>query len=366
MKIQAPFSILFFLFLFGVALLGTSSCKAVEKAVERGIRQGRTTLQEESDSLQILTADITEAAIRSAMTTLADDQLQGAIRADLQVLLDSILQQFGDSLHVTSEELITDLLGTQTDSLLNQRLGTIATALLASYAELEPEIRQSLQQILTEDLNGGLAGILNNLLGQLNTPETYATIEALRMELARQVDSLLLSSLGATARYTDVLIVPQVEDLADRVEVISTDTEQKASNLIWKIVAGGAALLFIAGMIRLYLQQRKYREMVKVFTANIDTIEQQTTYDKLVMRISEEMKKRDLEPSLREILEEQDLIEQPEWEDKDHQVMQLLISQLKESAESEAVDRETWTNALFEKAKSLDLENHLKSMIKRK
>ncbi|MBR9920374.1 MAG: hypothetical protein GYB31_05985 [Bacteroidetes bacterium] len=354
-----PFLLLTGLFFFG-------GCKAIETAVERGIRQAGESLQEEEAGLSEISQSISEAAVRSAMATLANDSLNTAIREEWEATLDSLLKHFGDSLQTNGSQLISELLGQKTDSLLQARIQTLGTSFIESYARLEPEIRASLNRIIQQDINQGLQQILANLRNQLNSDETYGSLELFRQELARQIDSLLYSSINATSQYTEVLIVPQVDDIASRVEGVGTTTQKKASNIIWLIVLGGAALLFLGGLIRLYLQQQKYREMVKVFTAKIDSIEQQPVYDKLVGRITNEMKNKDLEDNLREILEEQDLIIQPEWEDKDYQVNRLLLSQLKDAAEGEAVDRETWIKALFQKARELDLEDHLKSVINRK
>ncbi|MCB0704021.1 MAG: hypothetical protein KDC34_01870 [Saprospiraceae bacterium] len=356
----------FVLLLLVVAGSILSGCKVIENAIERGFKQASVSLKEEGPSLEELTANLSESAVRAAMETLANDSLNQAILSDWQIIIDSLLGQVGDSLHISSETLISDLLGKEVDSLLQARINTLGFSLRDAYENLEPAIRQSLSRLIEQDINRGVIKLIQSIQLQLNSPETYASLDQFRIEMARQIDSLLLSSIGATSRYTDILLIPKVDDLADRVEVISTDTQKKASNLVWLIGLAGAALLFLAGLIRLYLQQQKYREMVKIFTSKIDSIEQQTVYDNLVGKISAEMQTRDLEDPLRDILEEQDLIEQPEWEDKDYQVNQLLLSQLKESAEGKPVDQETWMNSLFEKARKLGLEDHLRSVINRK
>ena len=77
------------------------------------------------------------------------------------------------------------------------------------------------------------------------------------------------------------------------------------------------------------------------------------------------MNRQGLEKHLRTILEEQELLEQKEWENKDQQLLRLLSEELARTQQGGQKMGPYTLDSIQERAKALGLEDHLMSVLNR-
>ncbi|GEO07358.1 hypothetical protein AAE02nite_50220 [Adhaeribacter aerolatus] len=280
---------------------------------------------------------------RSVMATVLDDSIQSRIRAQV------------------------DSLGRQLD---HQALATtvrVRDSLLSAYTQLWLE---KIIQNTTNDLNTKGLSFLDNIRGD----QTKQFVAALRDELLNDI------SLQRAAIFRDELLGNNTQALLDSlVQKIATGVirnqvnpniariNRQAQERIRDIKrlafgAGGLALLIGIVALLLFRQARRHRETLKVITHQIDKIPDQVTYDKLVRSIRTEAETKGLEPHLQQILKEEKLYQQPQWQEKDYQTLHLITNYLKNLNQEES-GREI-LQGLKEESKKVNLDGHLNSLIK--
>jgi len=343
----------FYLLFFGILLLVNYSCNTAKigENLGGGLRQGIEGFR--LDTAHI--ADVSEVAVRAAV----EEALRAEIGNRVQVQLDPILGQFMDSLNITTN-MIRDNLG--------RKLQLTAAGFRE---ELTGEAtKENLQTLVREALADELNAFLSNWMSQLNSPQNHENLTLFRERLSTETDALLTSAIGAASVEFERTFDPRIKAYIDSVKTVTGDTEIKvgsvvdnttrnARNLLGVLFGGLGSLLLLGGFVRYYLSTRKYKDMIKVLTNNIDKIGNQTEYDKLVGNIRKTMDVKGLNKELERILKEQDLDEQPEWDDKDKQVLRLISKHLKEKKAIEDVA------TLEAEARDLGLDDHLESVINR-
>lgn len=347
-------------------LISLGACNFMQKAVDGGVEG----LSDNEAELEALIAQLSQAAVRSALTEMASDTHYTALREQLGGMTDDLLQRFGDSLNASSQQLVENLMGEQTGLLLDARLTGIREQLRLAVADargevLHEDVVRMLQRILQEEARTAMQVLLNTLRQELDSDATAETLSGLRAVLQEQVDSLIQHSLTATGAGYDLAIMPRMEDLLERVQTVGQGTKKDATDLVWLVLLGIASLVVLGGLVYQFVWRYRYKEMLKIMTRNIDQIEEQPIYDRLVQRIRTDMTTRDLEDPLRDILEEQKLLIQPEWEDKDQRVLKLLAEELAKANQGGNQSWEDITKTLFRKAKEIGLADHLNSVLTR-
>ncbi len=359
----------FYLILFGSLLLINYACNTAKigENLGGGLRQGIEDFR--LDTAHI--ADVSEAAVRAAV----EEALRAEIGSRVQTQLDPILGQFMDSLNITTSMLRENLMGEASQIWLQTQADMLSQRLVATTAGLREELigeatKQNLQTLVREALTDELNSFLANWMSQLNSPQNQENLTLFRAQLSKETDAMIISAITSASAEFERTFDPTIKAYIDSIKTVTGDTEIKvgsvvdsttrsARNLLGVLFGGVGGLLLLGGFIRYYLSTRKYKDMIKILTNNIDKIGSQTEYDKLVGNIRKTMDVKGLNQDLEQILKEQHLDEQPEWDDKDKQVLRLISKHLKEKKGIEDVA------ALEAEARDLGLDEHLESVINR-
>lgn len=227
------------------------------------------------------------------------------------IKLAEILDLLDQKLARTSGRVMLSL----TDSIQYQ---TLVRALSATLTEainkqvLGPQTEARLKQIrdgvLTEWVFFLERELQNNMLGD----KTRLRLAALRNELLGDSTRLLIRELRGeltspeTARELAALInaamTPTIEKLDRSINQNLKVTQKYANEIILALLV--AACLIIAWV---WYQRRKYLNLVKLLTVQINDIPDQKYYDELTHRIQKEAIRSDMEPVLKEVLKGQGL-----------------------------------------------------------
>ena len=355
----------FYLLFFGILIVLSSACRIIENTGNR--------LDKTMDSLMdtVRIANISETAVRAAV----EEALRAEIGSRVQTQLDPILGQFMDSLNITTNMLRENLAGEASQIWLQSQVDMLSRKLQLTAAGLREELigeatKQNVQTLIREALTDELNSFLANYMSQLNSPQNQKNLTLFREKLSTETDALIASAIVTASAEFERTFDPTIKAYIDSIKTVTGDTEIKvgsvvdnttrnARNLLGVLFGGLGSLLLLTGLVRYYLSTRKYKDMIKILTNNIDKIGSQTEYDKLVGNIRKTMDVKGLNRDLEQILREQNLDEQPEWDDKDKQVLRLISKHLKEKKAIEDVA------ALEAEARNLGLDEHLDSVINR-
>ncbi len=328
-----------------------------------------------------------EDASRTLTRSALEEVLKDSVSVRLQQRLDPILKQLIDSLDIASDKLaenitegITDpktaeWLKAQTDLLTAQLLGAVGglrTELLGENS------KQATQAFIKDAVIKQLELFISDLPGRLTTPDNLNNIAALRQKLSVELDSLLVQSIFTASAEFDKNFSPRVADYVEQIKSVTGDTGKRVDetisttqrgvrNIVGLLLGGVAGLILLWGLLRYYSSTRRYKNIIKVLTKQINEIGNQAEYDKLVQKVRETMDVRGLSEDLEAILAEQKLHEQPEWDDKDQQVLKLISKYLKnrEGMNTRGLaDADPLAN-IYDEARELGLEDHLRSVVDR-
>jgi len=359
----------FYLLFFGTLLLTNYACNTsrIGENLGGGLRQGIEDFR--LDTAHI--ADVSEAAVRAAV----EEALRAEIGNRVQAQLDPILGQFMDSLNITTNMIRENLVGEASQIWLQTQVDMLSQKLQLTAVGLREELvgeasKQNIQALVREALTDELNAFLSNWMSQVNSPQNQENLTLFRARLSTETDALIASAIGAASLEFERSFDPKIKAYIDSIKTVTGDTEIKvgsvvdsttrsARNLLGVLFGGVGGLLLLGGFIRYYISTRKYKDMIKVLTNNIDKIGSQTEYDRLVGNIRKTMDVKGLNEDLAQILKEQNLDEQPEWDDKDKQVLRLISKHLKEKKAIEDVA------TLEAEARNLGLDDHLESVINR-
>lgn len=195
----------------------------------------------------------------------------------------ALLRALGETLN---EAINKKILGPQTEARLKQLRDGILTEWLP---RLERELRDNL---LGDRTRLQLAALRNELLGD----STRLLVGRLRGELTGEASTRELAAL------LDAALSPTIEKLDRSVNQNLKVTQKYANEIIMALLL--AACIIIAWV---WYQRRKYLNLVKLLTVQINDIPDRQYYDELTHRIQKEAIKTDMEPVLREVLKEQGL-----------------------------------------------------------
>ncbi|MEZ5042221.1 MAG: hypothetical protein R2828_20150 [Saprospiraceae bacterium] len=354
--------------LLGLLLIGLSNCFR-----SYGERLADGAAQTFDDAFFEKTA---QAIARGALQELLSDSTQYRLRSTI----DSLLAMTSDSLDEMTKRLTANVMGDYTKDWINARTDQLT-------AKLDSSLRSIKAELLNEDLEGYLQHLsrdiigvelrllTNDLLNDLSGDAMAGRLRQIRPSISHELDSIIQAAMLSLAINSKIHLIPLLDSLSISTGGVIQQAEDTSRSIIRYLLIGSAAVVLIGILVAQWIWKRRYKSMLEVVTKNIDQVPSQKTYDELTLSIKKDMENRGLEDYLREqILEKQKLIEQPEWKDKDAQLMQLIKTELKEE---EAVDEDTrslgprsastddFKTRLKQKAKEVGLADHLESILRR-
>ena len=321
------------------------------------------------EELQKILDKSSRTVIRSSMDEFLRDSIQREFRAGLDV----ILAQTKDTMNQISLLLVENFMGKYTEEWLNARTQQLSDKMLEAIQKAKGElmnedIENYLRRLSRNVIRAELNGLVSDLLRNLTSEESLAQLRVVREALVIELDTLIREAfISAVGNYNTQLnpIVDSLRQQADDV-IVEADTAGRGiiRNIIWGIV--GLILLTLAAILAYsIIWQRRYKSMLAIITKNIDAINPQESYDQLTNAIRNEMNRQGLEKHLRTILEEQELLEQKEWENKDQQLLRLLSEELARTQQGGQKMGPYTLDSIQERAKALGLEDHLMSVLNR-
>ncbi|MDB5262860.1 MAG: hypothetical protein JWQ14_2141 [Adhaeribacter sp.] len=285
---------------------------------------------------------------RGVLSTVLNDSIQSRLRAQL----DSVGRQLDKQAVATSVHLRDSLLSAYTQLWLEKIIKN-------STADLNAKGISFLDNIRGERTRLFVAALRDELLND----QTLQRAGIFRDELLGKATHVLLDSLAQ--QVASGLINNQLKPNTNK---IINDLNRQAQARIKEVtrlayLAGGVALFIGIVAFLIFRQARKHKETLKIITKQIDKIPDQVTYDKLVGSIRQEAETKGLEPHLQNILKEEKLYQQPQWQEKDYQALQFITHYL-QSIENNEKGQEILQDLTAE-SKKVNLEAHLNSLLKR-
>ncbi|MBX2873331.1 MAG: hypothetical protein KTR30_14565 [Saprospiraceae bacterium] len=374
--------------LCGLLLIGNSGCF---RAIGENFTEGVTS---ELDSTYLSNSSST--IVKAALAELLSDSTQQALRRQL----DSLLLMTGDTLDQLSQRLTANLLGTYTeewiDARTDQLIGKLdSTLILFKGRILDEQLEEYLQHLSRDILSVELQQLTNDLLDNLTGDRMEQRLGQFRPVLSQELDSVIQAAMLTLAINANQHLLPLLDSLSLSGTGVLQQAEDTSKDIIRYLIIG----LVILGVIILLLwyflvrnqrqleekqhalveetqQKERFQDMTKVIAKNIDGISSQKSYDELTRSIQQDMETKGLETDFREeILEKIRLLEQPEWKNKDAQILQLIKNMLKEESDNvPASDLRSlgprraepeFTTKLRDRAREVGLEDHLDSLLNR-
>jgi|GEM_PF-2081676 len=369
-------------------LIGTSSCF---RAIGENLTEGVTT---ELDSTFL--ENSSAALVRGALAELLSDSTQVVIRQQL----DSLLSMTGDTLDQVSKRLTANVLGEYTEAWINARTDQLigkldSTLVLLKGRLLDQELEKYLQHLSRDILSVELQQLTNDLLDDLTGDRMQQRLGQFRPVLSQELDSVIQAAILAIAINANQHLLPLLDSLSSSGTGVLAQAEDTSKDIIRYLILG-LVLLGLAILLLWYFLFRKRQElaqkqkalqeeklwkerfqgMTEVIAKNIDQLSSQKTYDELTRSIRQDMQNRGLETDFREeVLDKIRLLEQPEWKDKDAQILQLIKNMLKEESDNAPASdlrslgprraEPEFTAKLRDRAKEVGLEEHLDSLLNR-
>lgn len=378
----------FLIFISGLLMIGNSGCF---RAIGENFTEGVTS---ELDSTYL--SNSSSAIVKAALAELLSDSTQQTLRRQL----DSLLVMTGDTLDQLSQRLTANLIGKYTEEWIDARTDQLiskldSTLLLFKGRLLDEQLEEYLQHLSQDILSIELQQLTNDLLDNLTGDRMEQRLGAFRPVLSEELDSVIQTAILSLAVNANQHLLPLLDSLSLSGVGVLEQAEDTSKSLIRYLIIG----LVILGVIILLLwyflrqnqreldqkqqalveetqQKERFQDMTKVIAKNIDGISSQKSYDELTRSIQQDMESRGLETDFRqEVLEKIRLLEQPEWKDKDAQILQLIKGMLKEESDNvPASDLRSlgprraepeFTTKLRDRAREVGLEDHLDSLLNR-
>lgn len=372
----------------GILLIGNSGCFRV---IGENLTEGVTS---ELDSTYL--ANSSSFIVKGALAELLSDSTQQILRRHL----DSLLVMTGDTLDQLSQRLTANVIGEYTEQWIDARTDQLiskldSTLLLFKGRILDEQLEEYLQHLSRDILSVELQQLTNDLLDNLTGDRMGQRLGEFRPLLSQALDSVIQAAMLTLAVNANQHLLPLLDSLSLSGSGVLQQAEDTSKGIIRYLILG----LVILGVIILLLwfflernrreldqkqralveetqQKERFQDMTKVIAKNIDGISSQKSYDELTRSIQQDLESRGLETDFRqEVLEKIRLLEQPEWKDKDAQILQLIKNMLKEESDNvPAGDLRSlgprraepeFTAKLRDRAREVGLEDHLDSLLNR-
>lgn len=372
----------------GMLLIGNSGCF---RAIGENLTEGVTS---ELDSTYL--ANSSSAIVKGALAELLSDSTQQILRKQL----DSLLAMTGDTLDQLSQRLTANVIGEYTEDWIDARTDQLiskldSTLLLFKGRILDEQLEEYLQHLSRDILSVELQQLTNDLLDNLTGNGMEQRLGAFRPKLSQELDSVIEAAILSLAVNANQHLLPLLDSLSLSGTGVLQQAEDTSKDIIRYLIFG----LVILGVIILLLwyflernrreldqkqkalveetqQKERFQDMTKVIAKNIDGISSQKSYDELTRSIQQDMESKGLETDFRqEVLDKIRLLEQPEWKDKDAQILQLIKNMLTEESDNvPAGDLRSlgprraepeFATKLRDRAREVGLEDHLDSLLNR-
>lgn len=372
----------------GMFLIGNSGCF---RAIGENLTEGVTS---ELDSTYL--ANSSSAIVKGALAELLSDSTQQTLRRQL----DSLLAMTGDTLDQLSQRLTENLIGTYTEEWIDARTDQLiskldSTLLLFKGRLLDEQLEEYLQHLSRDILSVELQQLTNDLLDNLTGNQMEQRLGEFRPVLSQELDSVIQAAILSLAINANQHLLPLLDSLSLSGTGVLQQAEDTSKDIIRYLIFG----LVILGVIILLLwyflvrnqreldqkqqalmeetqQKERFHDMTTVIAKNIDGLTSQKSYDELTRSIQQDMESKGLETDFRqEVLEKIRLLEQPEWKDKDAQILQLIKNMLKEESDNAPASdlrslgprraEPEFTAKLRNRAREVGLEDHLDSLLNR-
>jgi hypothetical protein len=329
---------LLFLLLLGGSLLYGCMEKLGQK-ITAGVMQELATVRPDST-----VKALSRQASQEVMDVLLSDQVQRRLR----VQLDSVGQVLDRQVTASTVRLRDSLLSAYTSVWFQRRMREAG-------AEMQGQAMVLLDDVRGEKTVQFMARVRDELLND----STLRRAAVFRNELLGGQTQLLLDSI--VQKIANNLVKNQFRPETERLRA-ELDQEIKEGQRLALLIGGVAlALALVAGWV--YLTARRHKNTLKVITREIDKIPDQKAYDQLVGSIRKETQAQGLEPHLQAILKEENLYQQPQWQNKDYQVLHLIANHLK-PGEARKTGADIWQEIL-EDARKSNLDEHFVSVLSR-
>ena len=373
-------------------LIGTSGCF---RAIGENLTEGVTTTL---DSTYL--ANSSSVMAKAALAALLSDSTQQELRRQL----DSLLSMTGDTLDEVSKRLTENFIGQYTAAWINARtdqlIGKLDSSLVLFKGRLlDEDLEQYLQHLSRDILSIELQQLTNDLLDNLTGEAMEQRLGQLQPVLSQQLDSVIQQAIMALAVNANQHLLPLLDSLSISGSGVLAEAENTSKGLIRYLIFGLIVLgillvllwyFLIRNRQELYQKQQalveetqwkeRFQNMAAIIAKNIDDLSSQKTYDELTHSIKKDMESQGLETDFRQkVLEKVRLLEQPEWKDKDAQILQLIKNLLQEKSADESLhvpaadlrglgprrSEPDFAAQLRDRAREVGLEEHLDSLLKR-
>ncbi|MEP7143582.1 MAG: hypothetical protein ABI707_11960 [Ferruginibacter sp.] len=251
---------------------------------------------------------------RNLVNSIRTELTKDSSRKDLEHFIDSVLTPVFVSLRNTSGSVRDSFINNQTriwvDSLmqtvtgenLNRNLQILQASLVGKTKQDIFEIERSVHQLLTQ--------ILAEALGDT----TRVRLGLLRDELLGPKTSTALSKIIDTAvtHIVDSAVTRFSQRFRSDVDPLLRDDVsfvKKNANMLLISLAVVAAIIITL----IWLNRKKYLQMVAMLTKQIHDIPDQKVYDEVTAKIKNEAVTAGLEPTLRAVLNKNGLLNSEAW-----------------------------------------------------
>ena len=360
-------------YLFGLLLCFNYGCnmEQIGSNLGKGVRE----------QLELVPIDsLAETAVKTTVRTALDEAFEDDLHEKIQAELGPILGQVSDSLEITVDKAIKKALGKHTeewlDRLVRKQSDQLSTKLVGTTDSLiatllgdktQAQVKVFIRRALFDEIDA----YLSRVIGQVSTPENMEKLTFLRENISEELDSLVASVIVCASENYDESFAPEVDSLVEKINIIlrqgqqlGENTQKGASSILWQTIGGLATLILFVIIGVLAVNTRRYKQMLKVITHQINEIPNQAEYDKLTNKIKRDLDMKGLNIYLQRILHEEKLDNQPEWDDKDKQVLRLLSTYLNKLKETDKKKDEVLPE-LYTKAQELGIDDHLDSVMDR-
>lgn len=315
--------------LFAASIL-VSGCRTMGRQIAAGAVEGLK--EEQADAFVKETVDKVVAGTRDIL--LSDET-----SARIEHMVDSITASLQADLSRMLTALLDDLMGETSAARLDvliRQAGLNANAIAG-------DIRDNLMGARTRLL---MAGLRDELLGDATSQAMAGLMEQLLgAKTQAMIDALLDASIARVATGLETEIMPQITGAVANTQKSVKSTINYAA---WALAILGAVLTIIIALLWRRFTTRT--RILRLLTREIDGIPDQRQYDELVGRIRRRATRERLEKSLQSILKAQGLYQQPEWVNKDKQLLLTIAGHLKDDPQ------------LYQRLKEKDLETHFRSV----
>jgi hypothetical protein len=246
------------------------------------------------ESLQRLKLDSITRVVGSGIVTGVNDSL---LPEPIQKKLNMLVGSLASTLVASAQDTLLDA---KTRAKIDSTLSGIVATLTGKKTRLgldsligsvgrsaRLQIGLILQDALGKKTQDEIAAMLNRVIGDSTT---------------MRIDTLMNHLLGT---YPQRSLQALIDTINRGLKQSGTEVKSTSNAIIWSLVGGIVVVLGIATW--LYIQKRKVQQVSEVVTYSIHNIPDKSAYDELTHRISDEAKRRKVEPVLQHILEEQGL-----------------------------------------------------------